>query len=381
MRKLSTRLQCLPLRLALVLAIGGSALSAVPADSPLLPGQFGAWQSPGPSQILKIQDLGAPWASGTIGERILKEAGVLKIEERTYQNAEGSITLRAYLLPDPSSAFELYTYLLAPGMRDIGIGENSAGGANDGRFLVGNIVVESSLPSSVRPEELRSAFVVLQAKANRTPLPPLQSYLPAHSRINGSEKYALGPQAFQAALASLDQVAYADISRVVGFESGAEAILARFESGHNGGVLLLIEYPTPQLAEQHLHHLQAALPVAAKQAGVRIERKASLLALVLSSDSEAFANKLRQDVNYETQITWNEGSHVATEPPMVVMIIKIFTYTGLFLAVATGLGLLFGILRVFIKRYFPGKVFDRPEDVEILQMGLSGKKIDSSDMY
>jgi hypothetical protein len=381
MRNWSMLWRRLPLRLALVFAMGVSAVTAAPTDSPLLPGQFGAWQSSSPSQILKVQDLGAPWALETTGERILKETGVIKIEERTYQNTADRITLRAYLLPDPSSAFELYTYLLAPGMHDIGIGENSAAGESGGRFLVGNIVVESSLPANVKPEELRGVFVALQAKADRTPLPPLQSYLPGHSRINGSEKYALGPQAFQAALASLDQSAYSDINRVVGFESGAEAMLARFESGHNGGVLLLIEYPTPQLAEQHLHHLQAALPAAAKQAGVKIERKASLLALVLSSDSEVFANRLRQDVNYETQITWNEGSHVATEPPMVVMIIKIFTYTGLFLAVATGLGLLFGVLRVFIKRYFPGKVFDRTEDIEVLQMGLSGKKIDSSDMY
>jgi hypothetical protein len=36
---------------------------------------------------------------------------------------------------------------------------------------------------------------------------------------------------------------------------------------------------------------------------------------------------------------------------------------------------------VLTKRLFPGKVFDRPENVEVLQLGLSGKKIDSSDMY
>ncbi len=186
---------------------------------------------------------------------------------------------------------------------------------------------------------------------------------------------------FQAALASVDQAAYANLTRVAGFESGAEAMLARFESGHNGGVLLLIEYPTPQLAEQHLHHLEGELSSAAKQAGTRIERKASLLSVVLASPSVEYANKLRETVNYETQVTWNEGSHVATEPPMVEMIIKIFTFTGLFLVVATGLGIAFGIVRVFIKRYFPGKVFDRTEDIEVLQMGLSGKKIDSSDMY
>jgi len=29
----------------------------------------------------------------------------------------------------------------------------------------------------------------------------------------------------------------------------------------------------------------------------------------------------------------------------------------------------------------PGKVFDRPQDIEVLQLGLSGKKIDPTDLY
>jgi hypothetical protein len=36
---------------------------------------------------------------------------------------------------------------------------------------------------------------------------------------------------------------------------------------------------------------------------------------------------------------------------------------------------------VLIKHWLPGKVFDRPEDIEVLQLGLSGKKIDPTDMY
>jgi hypothetical protein len=86
-------------------------------------------------------------------------------------------------------------------------------------------------------------------------------------------------------------------------------------------------------------------------------------------------------VNYETQVTWNESSHTATDPPIVVIMVKIFLFTGLFLGVATAVGIAFGGLRVIIKRLFPGKVFDRPQDIEVLQLGLSGKKIDPSDMY
>jgi hypothetical protein len=164
---------------------------------------------------------------------------------------------------------------------------------------------------------------------------------------------------------SLGQGDFADLAKEVGFESDAEAILARYQGEYGSGVLLLLEYPTPQLAEQHLRHLQQALPAAARKAGVTIERKTSLLSLVFAPSSPLHAQAIRDAVNY----------------PIVVIMVKIFLFTGLFLGVATGIGIAFGGLRVIIKRLFPGKVFDRPQDIEVLQLGLSGKKIDPSDMY
>jgi len=49
--------------------------------------------------------------------------------------------------------------------------------------------------------------------------------------------------------------------------------------------------------------------------------------------------------------------------------------------VAVVLGVAFGGVRVLTKRLFPGKVFDRPEQMEVLQLGLSGKRIDPRDFY
>ncbi len=84
-------------------------------------------------------------------------------------------------------------------------------------------MVESSFSPNVKPEalNLNSLYATLQTKVDHTPLPPLKDYLPTQTRINGSEKYALGPEAFQAALASVDQAAYTNLTRVAGFESGA----------------------------------------------------------------------------------------------------------------------------------------------------------------
>jgi hypothetical protein len=351
------------------------------ADAPLLHTQFGPWQAETPAKTLQVQDLGAAWSKWPNGERVLAEAGLSRIEQQAYRNGANEVTVRAFVLRDPSSAFELYTFLLAPGMKDFGLGADSAEGEQKALFLVGNIVALAEIPPNVKSEDLRELLTSLQAKADSTPLPPLKSYMPMHWRTFGSEKYALGPEAFRAAMSSLGQEASKELTDAVGFQNGAEAMLANYRGQHGSGILLLLDYPTPQLAEQHLHHLEQALNGALKRAGVTVERKASLLSLVFAPTSPEHAQAIRDAVNYETQVTWNERGQKATDPPIMVVMYKIFLFTGLFLGVATGIGIAFGGFRVIIKRLLPGRVFDRPENIEVLQLGLSGKKIDPTDMY
>ena len=351
------------------------------ADSPVLPDHFGPWEAATPATTLQAKDLGAGWAKWPNGERVLQEAGLTKIEQRTFRNGPNEITVRTFVLRDPSSAFEVYTFFLSPGMKDLGLGKDSAGDDTHVRILVGNLVVVADVPPTVKPQSFQELLAPLKEQADSTPLPPLKVYLPEHWRVFGSEKYALGPEAFRSAMISLQQDAAAGLAEEVGFKDGVEAIFAGYRGQHGSGILLLLDYPTPQLAEQHLHHLEQALPGSLKRTGVTVERKASLLSLVFAATAPEHAQAIRDEVNYETEVTWNESSHKATDPPIYAVMFKIFLFTGLFLGVATGVGIAFGGFRVIIKRLFPGKVFDRPEDIEVLQLGLSGKKIDPTDMY
>jgi hypothetical protein len=158
-------------------------------------------------------------------------------------------------------------------------------------------------------------------------------------------------------------------------------MLGEYHRGKDTGVLLLFDYPTPQLAEQHLRHLEQALSGSANLAGTKVERKGSLLSLVLAPTSAAFAENLRNAINYETQVTWHEPTHTISDPPWATILGKIIISTMLFMVVAVVLGAAFGGVRVLAKVFFPGKVFDRPERMDVLQLGLSGKRIDSSDFY
>lgn len=347
----------------------------------ILPDHFDSWQADGPEKIVRLQDLGnngVPWADS---QKLLAECGLTRIAQRSYRNGNDQATFRVFVLHDPSSAYEFYTFLLAPGMRNIGLGPDSALSQTDARFLVGNFVVQAQFSPNTKPETLKELVTALKGKADPTPLPPLKTYLPETWRVFGSEKYSLGPEGFRAAMTALNQGANADLSSEIGFQDGGETMMARYQGEHGSGVLLLIEYPTPQLAENHLHHLEQALTTAAKQAGVTVERKASMLSLVFAATSPMHAQAIRDQVNYSTEVTWNEPHQTATDPPLVYMMFKIFLFTSAFMVVATIAGIAFGGLRVLVKHWLPGKVFDRPQDIEVLQLGLSGKKIDPTDMY
>lgn len=351
------------------------------AQSSLLPDHFGAWRALGPASPVKPGDLGPKWEPWTEGNNILEECGVRKIEDRAYANGGDQLGLRVYLFGDPSSAYEFYTFAVPQGMKPLGIGENSAIQQDDARLLIGNLVLQAGLSPRLQPAVLQGVLEVLKSKADPTPLPPIRNYLPSIGRVFGSEKYALGPGAFESAVTHLDRGEFSGLAGETGFASGAEAMFAHYRTMNDEAVLLLIEYPTPQLAEQHLRHLYQAISSGAKESGTTIERRGSLLMLVLKPTSAAYGDSLRGAVNYQTEVTWNEPTHAITDPPWATILGKIIIFTMLFMVVAVVLGIAFGGVRIFIKARLPGRVFDRPERMEVLQLGLSGKRIDPRDFY
>src|SRR5262249_49732642 len=247
-----------------------------------------------------------------------------------------------------------------------------------------NKVLDLWSESNVGPEDLKLLATWVQSVSDRVSSPPIATYLPEQGKQPRTERYALSANAF-GAVGGGDAASYqaeADLAALrdqVGFSSGAESICARYKSGKDAATLLLLEYPTPQLAELHLKHMQRA--ILAMKNGASVERKGSLLSIVLAPTSQEYADKLRSQINYETQLTWSEPSSTATDPPIMSTVVKIFIATGLFMVVTFVIGVAFGGVRIITKRFFPGKIFDRKEQIEVLQLGLSGKPIDPTDLY
>src|SRR6202521_750530 len=346
-------------------------LSAQGAFERVFPERFGRWNAV--SAAIKIKsDEGR--AQG------FAESGMTDSLASEYSDGTQKVEVILRQFRDPSGAYETFPAESGPGMHPSTVGGPSAIDQERLLLLLGNLILEVRPPQNPTTDELQQLAVMVQKHSNESPLPPIRTYLPS-GFSDGTQRYALGPAALRNALNSLKQGAFANLVSEAGFASGAEAMIAEYRSGKDSAGLLLLEYPTPQLAEQHLRHLEQALSPAAKQAGTTIERKASLLSLVLRPSSAAYGNGLRSAVNYETHVTWHEPTHTITDPPWTTILGKIFISTGLFMVVAVVLGVAFGGVRVVAKIFFPGKFFDRPEQMDVLQLGLSGKRIDSRDFY
>ena len=80
--------------------------------------------------------------------------------------------------------------------------------------------------------------------------------------------------------------------------------------------------------------------------------------------------RLLNSVNYEAEVTWNEATSMSKRDNIGNLILAVFALTGIVLLIALIFGIFFGGIRILMKSLFPDRVFDRPEDVDIIQLHL-----------
>jgi hypothetical protein len=356
---------------ALLLALTAAPYSS--AQKQVLPLQFGNWSGqPSPMWVETEAPLNLV--------NVWNETGRTTGEYCKYTSGGAKLDVSLEKYRDPSNAYEAYTALIRPEMHPSTLGRTSAIDGDRLIALLGGFILELRPTPAISDADLAALVKTVSGHADQTPLPPIRAYLP-RGFLDGTQRYARGPAGFRNAMAALKQDEFANLADDAGFNFDAEAMFAQYRAGRDEAVLLLLDYPTPQLAEQHLRHLEQAISPPSKQAGTTIHRKGTLLSLVLRPSSPAYGEALHSAVNYETVITQNEPHQTVTDPPILTTVAKIFIATGVFMVIAVVLGVAFGGVRLLTKVFFPGKVFDRPEQMDVLQLGLSGKRINSRDFY
>src|SRR5580704_1238892 len=356
------------------------AATSTPAQG-VIPDSFAGWTCNGktsfnpaqPSQIVSQTPRSAP-------NEVLAEYGFVAGEQCQYSRGMEKLGVQVYRMKDPSGAYGLFSYMRSADLPNGSISEHSVVGPSRALALDGNLLLDvrgSVLPK--REKDLKALAAAVKPHAEEGPLPPLPDELPTIGMVERSDHYVLGP-------VTLNQFVPLSSGDWLGFSQGAEAESARYRTGGHEVTLLLADFPTPQTAAKKLVELQKYFQVNAENPDPRssplfAKRSMTLLAVVYGARTKAEADALLKQVESDAEITWNEPTFQFKEPPISAMIVGTIVGTGVICMFAVISGIAFGGVRLVVKRYFPDKVFDRSSHLQVLQMGLVSKPINSEDFY
>jgi hypothetical protein len=353
---------------------------AAPTSAPtagLLPAQFGGWQVHGSAETSKEAAAADPANSA-----VLREYRFTDFASATYSRDDGrTLKIRAARFEDASGAFGAYTFYLQPEMARERIGDQNLGdqGASLGKrvlFYRGNVLVDAlfSRDTAMSAAELRElAGTLPRPGGGAGNLPPVLNYMPLRGYIANTQKYAEGPLA----LATLAPPVSAE---TVDFGASAEVSMGRYNTPGGEATLMLIYYTNPQVAIEHLKRIDAAHQQTQAPAGESAignagsflyKRTGSIIAIVSGPAPESDQKSLLGMVNYEASVTWNQATDEHEVHDLYLLILNVVIICAVVGGLAIVAGVAFGGFRILMKRWFPDKVFDRPEQMEFISLHLA----------
>jgi hypothetical protein len=348
------------------------------AAQSFLPASFAEWSAADSPVVVPATGLDQTLGSDAsiFGEYFLKS-----LEQRTFTHSAQAAQIKLYRFRDPSSAYGAYTFLRSDSLAPADLGSYSAVSGDRALVVVGDFVLDvTGKPARPSNPDLKQLITSLDKVADHTPFPTIGEHLPEPDRVRGSEHYVLGPRA-------LSQYVPLGTDDWVGFNYSAETMLARYRLAGKEVTLLISSYPTQQIAADKFAGMLRRFtfdPPGGVPPGQTVlfgKRSSSLIAVVVGAPSRETANQLLDQVQYVSEVTWNEPKHTLTDPTIGSIVVGAFLGTGVIMLLALAVGLGFGGIRVFLRFFLPNKVFDREKQIEILQLGIYSKPIQAKDFY
>jgi len=348
--------RCLHLLLVLLTATS----IACAADAGLLPKSFAGWTMTGTTEISR-----EPAKVDSAYPAVLKEYGFLEAETANYTRSDGrKLTIKAARFKDATGAYGAYTFYRQPAMRSEQIGTKAASANERTLFFRSNLLVDANFDrlTGMSAAELRELAASLPAATGSNDnLPSLPQYLPKENAVENSARYIFGPQAFAAIGAPLtaDQV---------DFQYDPEVLTQQYSLPDGPVTLMIVQYPTPQIAGDRLRALDSV--VKANPGALAVRRTGPFLVVEGGTVDNSQARSLLGSVNYEAEVTWDEATSLPKRDNIGNLIVGVFGLIGILLLIMMILGVFFGGFRVLMQRLFPHRFFERDEKVEIIQLHL-----------
>jgi hypothetical protein len=357
----------------IIVALTGllAACGALAADQPILPQSFSGWQMKGSGKTSADAVIADP-----ANAPVLKEYGFQEMQSATYVREDGrKLAVKTARFDDTSGAFGAYTFYYLPEMNREQIGDQGASFNERILFYRGNVLVDAVFDrvTAMSAAELRElAGLLPRPVGNAGNLPPVLAYMPRRDYIANTEKYIEGPLAFSQASAPLD-------AHLVDFSKGTEVVLGKYKVAGGEATLMVISYPTPQIAADHMKAIDASHGNTQQQPGVASivdvgpffdKRTGPLLAIASGPLSQSEARSLLASVSYDADVTWNQNTFFDKKNNIGNLIVNVILLCGILVGLMLVAGMAFGGLRVAIRTLLPGRILDRPEQVEFISLHL-----------
>jgi uncharacterized protein DUF6599 len=337
-------------------------------DGPILPKEFAGWQLQGAFQNSKD-----PATADPTNPVVLKEYGFTDFSSGTYTRDDGrKLTLRAARFADASGAYGAFTFYKQPEMLNEKVGDQASSLNNRVLFYRGSVLVDAvfdklSVMSAAELRELASDIPLPQGGARN--LPAIPTYLPKQAYVKNTAKYILGP-------VTLDKIGAPISADLVDFGAGAEVVEGTYESSGGQATLVLISYPTPQIAAEHLRRIEAAHTPGAQPgslAPVEVgtfadKRSGPLVAIAAGPFSQSEAKSLLASVHYDADVTWNENTFFDKKNNLANLLWNVILLCGALMGITLVAGLAFGGVRVLLQRLIPKSA--RTAEAEFISLHL-----------
>lgn len=296
-------------------------------------------------------------ADALMGKRAatLNKYGFSGATVQAWKSADGTVRLTLFEMLDPAAAYGLFSLdrnITQPGFATVPVGTEGFRSGDRLEFWQSKYVVRAEGATSASDE---IGSIVSENIFGRSRKPPVSMLLPPSNLVQRSDKYVVDETGIGREL-NLDP-------QTLGFDDSVEIATANYRVDGKNANLVLLLYPTQQLAKKYEDQWALSSP---DGAAFR-KRVGAVLALVRGSADPTLAKTILDAVNYETQVTWDQPR---PDINLGDMILTIFSFIGIALLFTIVVGLSFGGVRLFVKARYPDRVFDRPEDMEIIQLKL-----------
>lgn len=299
-----------------------------------------------------------------------REYGVSSVQLRTYRNGDQTVQAVVEEATDPSAAYGLLTFYqnetMPPerGMKLTVIAPDQAYLARGQSFIR---VLRTNQPR-ISDEDFHSLLVAIAGTASATSESELlPAPLPEKGRVPGSLKYVLGPIAAQQALPFFHM-------DLVGFQQGAELEAAAYSAGGRQEHLLLISYPTPQIANLRFQAMTHLLGVNAGHGATAPygKRRGTYVLFVQNASSQEQANKLMDRLSFSQIVSWDQP--YPKNKPITVQLFELIVGNLLLVLIlagmAIGTGVLIFVFRRIAAKWFPDSDWAQGFENSIIQLKL-----------